>query len=268
MTRPAPWRVFSAAVAGRGHRENRKACQDCCSCSSLRRGGQAFAIGVVADGAGSAKYGRLGARLACQSLEASAKRMVKEHPQLGRTGRDQAVAMFREARDSIIGRARRRAARDYATTAALAILGPDGCVFASVGDSAIVARGRGGYQPVFWPENGEFASTTSFLTEGDFEDRLQFEARPATVDELAMFTDGLNPVALDLCGRTAHGPFFTPLFLQLRAAVRRRTARRSVERGLCRFLASEALERRVDDDRSLVLICSHKRDVDGSDLPR
>ncbi len=268
MTPPAPWRVCSAAVVGRSHRENGLGCQDCCLCGCLRRGGRTFAVGVVADGAGSSRHGRLGAQLACKALWASAGRLAKYYPQLGCVGRDQVVAVFREARDSILGRARRRVARDYATTAALAILGPDGCVFASVGDSVLVTRGPSGYQPVFWPENGEFASTTSFLTEGDFGDHLQFEARSSAVEELAMFTDGLSPVALNLGLRAAHGPFFSPLFLQLTAASRRRTPRRDVERGLRRFLSSEALERRLEDDRSLVLICSRKRGSGGGDLRR
>ena len=255
MTVPARWHAWAATVAGRSHRAGRKRCQDYCGCSLIRRHDLSFAIGVVADGAGSAKHGRTGAKLACTALLASAKRLILANRPPASIGHDQICEMLRSARSLIARRTGHRPMRDYATTIAVAILGPNGCLFTSIGDSVIVAGDHRGYVPVFWPENGEFASTTTFLTEDDFEEHLRFETRPAPVAEVALFTDGLSSIALNLREQKAHGPFFSPLFDQLRSAIRRRTPRSSVERKLRHFLRSEAMESRLDDDRSLVFIC-------------
>lgn len=266
MTAQGCWQAWAASTVGRAHRAGRRRCQDHCRCRVMRRNSQPFAIGVVADGAGSAKCGRLGAKLACEALLASGRRMIVKNPHLAGVGRDQISGMFQQARDAIARHARHRPMRDYATTLAVAILGPDGCVFAQIGDSVIVAGDSGGYAPIFWPENGEFVNTTSFLTEGNFEEHLGFEKRPSPVLEVALFTDGLSPIALNLREQKAHGPFFSPLFDQLCTAIRRRTPRFIVERDLRRFLRSEAVENRVDDDRSLVLICARRQESNDGNL--
>lgn len=259
------WHVWAAATAGRSHRAGRKPCQDFCCCQVMRRNGKRFAVGVVADGAGSAKRGRLGAKLACESLLTSCKRLIADNPRLADIGRGQVTAAFQGAREAIAHHARRQPMRDYATTAAVAILGPEGSLFAQIGDSVIVTGGQLAYAPVFWPQNGEFVNTTNFLTDGNFDDHLEFEARRPAAAEVALFSDGLSPIAMDFRRRSAHTPFFSPLFVQLRSAVRRRTPRPIVERELRGFLRSEAVENRVDDDRSLVLICAQSRgNHDGS----
>ncbi len=266
MTGGGQWHAWKAAVAGRSHRTARKRCQDFCGYRIVRGHGQSYAIGVVADGAGSAKHGRAGAEIACALLLRAARRLILANQRLTSIGRDQICEILRQARGIIVNRACGGQVRDFATTAAFAILGPNGCLFASVGDSVIVAGDQDSYLPVFWPENGEFAGTTTFLTEGDFEEHLQFETRPAPVAEVALFTDGLSPVALNVCEQKAHGPFFSPLFGQLRSTIRRRTPRFMVERGLRRFLGSGEMENRLDDDRSLVLICSRRQGKNDDNL--
>ena len=264
MTAPGRWQAWAAAVAGRTHRVGHRRCQDHCRYRLMRR--PSCAIGVVADGAGSAKHGRAGAKLTCVALLASARQLILANPHPASIDRDQVCEMLRQARNLIASRAHRRPVRDYATTVAVAILGRDGCLFVQIGDSVIVAGDRGDYAPVFWPENGEFVNTTSFLTENNFEEHVRFESRPAPAAEVALFTDGLSPIALNLREQTAHRPFFSPLFTQLRSEIRRRTPRFIVERELRHFLRSEAIENRVDDDRSLVLICAHGQEKNESNL--
>ncbi len=266
MTGPWRWHAWTAAVAGRAHREGRKRCQDYCRCRLVQPRGVPIAIAVVADGAGSAEFGRIGARTAGDALLNSAERFVADHSGAADVGRDQILEMFEQARGAISRHARRRPMRRYATTIALAMLGPDSSAFAQIGDSVIVAGCGGEYAPVFWPENGEFVNTTSFLTESRFEEHLRFELRATPITEVALFTDGLSPIALNLCEQKAHRPFFYPLFAQLRDAIRSSTPRRVIERQLRQFLGSESMESRVDDDRSLVLICGHGQDKNDGDL--
>src|SRR5262249_38182236 len=130
-----------------------------------------------------------------------------------------------------------------------AVVSKDAAVFSQIGDGAIVLAEADGYQPVFWPQMGEYASTTFFLTAPDFAERMAFRIIESTVDELSLFTDGLQSLALHYASRNAHAPFFAPLFEGLRKA----SEIESLEGPLHRFLTSQSVIDRTDDDKTLVL---------------
>jgi hypothetical protein len=158
-----------------------------------------------------------------------------------------------------IARRARRPLRDFACTLLFAAVDEEHAAFAQIGDGAIVvARAGDGEAPsapsydwVFWPAHGEFVNQTCFATEGNASTRLCFESLAAPIDELALFSDGLENLVLDTRRRVAHGRFFEPMF----QAVRRSPPGRSQAlcRSLERFLASRAVEGRTDDDKSLIL---------------
>ena len=64
--------------------------------------------------------------------------------------------------------------KDYATTLVVAIASPAGLVTAQVGDGAIVVRDAetSSWNCPSWPQQGEYASTTFFIT-SDSEPDLQ-----------------------------------------------------------------------------------------------
>ena len=101
--------------------------------------------------------------------------------------------------------------------------------------------------PVFWPQVGEYANTTWFVTSADFEQMLQ--VRGEAVDEVALFTDGLQMMALHFATRSVHRPFFEPLFAALRGAAQPE----DLVVPLRAFLDSPAVNERTDDDKTLVL---------------
>ena len=102
---------------------------------------------------------------------------------------------------------------------------------------------------MFWPEAGEYANATNFVTDLAFEAAVQFRSFAERVEELALFSDGLQRLALDYGTRTGHPGFFAPLFRQLRAA-----ADPAAVAGPFRaFLNSPAINRRTDDDKTLIL---------------
>jgi hypothetical protein len=73
---------------------------------------------------------------------------------------------------------------------------------------------------------------------------------------VALFTDGLERLALRFDCRTPHIPFFDPLFRALRTA----SDLQSLNDGLRQFLASDSVQIRSDDDKTLILASR-----DGSD---
>jgi hypothetical protein len=78
---------------------------------------------------------------------------------------------------------------------------------------------------------------------------LGFRSLEQRVDELALFTDGLQPLALHYASRTVHAPFFVPMFDSLR----RSTDIDGLESPLKQFLKSKPVIDRTDDDKTLML---------------
>jgi hypothetical protein len=81
--------------------------------------------------------------------------------------------------------------REFACTILGAIVGHDRAAFFQIGDGAIVVSNRAepdDYGWVFWPQHGEFANQTNFITHDNILEILEFDAAQRCVDEIAIFT--------------------------------------------------------------------------------
>ena len=146
------------------------------------------------------------------------------------------------------------ASRDYACTILVAIVGADCAAFMQVGDGAIVVSRRtepDQYAWVFWPQEGEYANMTQFATEPGADELLEYELVEGSVDELALFTDGLQRLALHYQSLTAHAPFFRPVFAAVRLAPEGHAE--GLSAALADYLRSRPVEQRTDDDKTLIL---------------
>src|SRR5262249_55222157 len=115
--------------------------------------------------------------------------------------------------------------RDFSCTLLAALVDEKAAVFFQIGDGAIVYRAEDGrYVPALWPQSGEYANCTFFLTDADATKRVQ-AARAGGVHEVALLTDGLQGLALQYASRAAHGPFFAPMFARLRGVTATRPRR-------------------------------------------
>jgi hypothetical protein len=147
--------------------------------------------------------------------------------------------------------------RDFACTILGAVIGDERAVFFQIGDGAIVVSNRAepdDYGWVFWPQHGEFANQTNFLVQENALEVLEFEAEQRSVDEIAMFTDGIERLVLDLQKKTAHAPFFRTLFGWL-AKTEPAPLGEAISRSdvLDRYLGSKNINDRTDDDKTLIL---------------
>ncbi len=246
------WKVIYESVAGVAHGRRPEACQDgACAAVVKARGGEPVLVVACADGAGSAALGRDGARVAVEALVDLVRGDLERGLAVRAIELAHMLAWYRGARARLEAAAARRGAglRDLACTALAAVVGPGESAFGQVGDGAIVALDGDAYRPVFWPQTGEYANATNFLTGDGFERALAFAALDHEVDELAVFTDGLQTLALRLAEHRAHGPFFEPLFRTLRAAADVEALRDPLRA----FLDSPRVNERTDDDKTLVL---------------
>jgi hypothetical protein len=252
----SPWRYLSASVVGSSHLTLGTSCQDASRAVEVEtQAGPPALLCMAADGAGSAERAEVGARLAQQTFWSQACLYLRETPGgVASITRDAVVGFLNCVLGALASEAAAedRPLRDYACTFLAAIVDAETAVFCQIGDGVIVraeADGKG-YAPVTWPENGEYANSTYFLTAEDAFLHLQF-AQTGQVDEFALLTDGLQSLALRLRDRAAHGPFFAPFFDALRAEPPGPAC--CLTPHLEAWLASPAVLARTDDDKTLIL---------------
>lgn len=189
---------------------------------------------AVADGAGSAPLAAEGSALAVAAAVASVE--------MGLALPD----AFAVARDALGDDDEARAAR--ATTLLVAVLCDDAIDVGQVGDGfVVVQRGDGLDIAVPAPER-EYLNETTFLSSAGWEGELRLDSFDAGgVDAVALSTDGLQLVALDLAAAAPHPGFFAPLFSWA-------AGDEPSDAELAAFLASERVAERTDDDVTLALV--------------
>lgn len=254
MNATGGWRYVYASVAGVAHRASGGECQDACAVHWLALPDAPPALLLTAaDGAGSAAQARVGAELACQTLLTEWATALAQTPANAWT-RDTAEALIAPVQAALTECAASAGlpVREFACTLLGAALTDDHALFLHLGDGAIVIDAGDGYRPVFWPQAGQYANETWFATDASAAARLEFAALAEPVAEIALFTDGLQPLALHYQTRQAHAPFFRPLFQRLRAAPEPGCSA-DLQTALERFLDAPALNQRTHDDKTLIL---------------
>ncbi|MBL8259836.1 MAG: protein phosphatase 2C domain-containing protein [Candidatus Competibacteraceae bacterium] len=257
MNLAGDWRYVYASVPGVAHLSAATECQDACSArllssvSSPEHG--PLLLLAAADGAGSAARARAGAECACQTLlDAFVFHVVGTPPADWHPA--SAATLLESVRTALEQQAStaQLALRDFACTLLGAVVAAEHAFFLQIGDGAIVIGAEDRYQPVFWPQTGQYANETRFVTDPDAGARLQSVILAEPVAEIALLTDGLQPLALDYRHRQAHVPFFRPLFQQLRG-VPEAGCPEAPAAALERFLGGPAVNQRTHDDKTLML---------------
>jgi hypothetical protein len=246
-----PWKVLYGSVAGTSHERRGEPCQDCALTRVCRSDGGPILVAACADGAGSARHADLGAKLACLGIVRTAAAALEGGLPLEEVDRRRMLRWYEEVRGQLSLEAclRNLPSREFACTLLTAVVGERRAVFSQIGDGAVVLHQGAGSRTAFWPQSGEYASTTFFLTGEDYEERLMVLALEGPVEELALLTDGLQPLALHYASRSVHAPFFEPMFRALRNV----PAVEDLEGPLRDFLSSGPVNDRTDDDKTLVL---------------
>lgn len=243
----ATWRVLAASVRGTSHARSELPCQDAHAWRRLPGGAIAIA---VADGAGSATHAEEGARAAANaavdSLVSSAPAVVDGD---WTAALDHAMGAALVAVNDAAAK-REVETRELSTTLIACVVTGDAVTVAQVGDGAVIVADGEGMRALTAPISGEFANETVFLTSAGAVDAAQRATWRGSARHLALFTDGLQGLALKMPARTPHEPFFVPLFDFAAQAHDPRDA----ETQLAGFLSGPRVTARSDDDITLVLV--------------
>ncbi len=238
-----------ARATGTSHARHEMPCQDRCACATLNSSG---IVAVLADGAGSAKFAEEGAEIAVNTVVAVvAAASINPTTDFAELIRGAAIA----AREAVVAHAQGRGvdARELASTLLAIVSTEYGSAAVQVGDGIIViSQDSGEWGSVFWPQRGEYANTTRFLTDEDTATRLEVVSFGRPLSDVALISDGLEPLAIHYRDKSVHTPFYDGLFEPLLKsdATGRDTG---LSTALESFLTSAEITSRVDDDVSIIM---------------
>lgn len=245
------WTWAAASRRGTSHERTSTRRQDALRVVTVDDGRSLIA--VACDGAGSASHGGEGATIAARTLSICAKQALTKNQAF--PSDDTLWSWVDLARDKIAGIAARRSLtpRDFATTVVMVISDGSSTLTVHIGDGAAVGRevGTSEWVSLSWPEHGEYASTTFFLTD-DRDVRARFERNDVAIDRLAVFTDGIERLALDFNTGVPHKPFFSGVTGPV-AASSASGCDVELSKKLGKYLESAQINERTDDDKTLIL---------------
>ena len=250
------WHVIAASVTGTSHAKTGQPCQDSSSVGVGAPDG--MLVAAVADGAGSAELSADGSRIAVCAATRKAIRLIRlhVHPLYEGVLEEILRESVRSARKELEAEANRqkKSLREFATTLIVAICTHEMTGAAQIGDGAMVATGEdmpgGGYALFSAPQRGEYANTTNFITSDSWQDSLAVRTRYGSISRVAMFTDGMQSIALNAAvGNAPYAPFFDPLF----GWATKQENEHAAGNILKAFLSSPRVTARVDDDLTLLL---------------
>ena len=243
------WRAYGASVRGTSHQRIGLPCQDAHGWRALPAGGLLCA---VADGLGSAPRADEGAqRAVAAALDALAASLAAAPAAL-----DEAAiaghlrAAFAAARGALETGAGDNPLRNYATTLLLAAVTPGWTAVGQIGDGAVVGHWPDGrLETLSLPQRGEYANETTPLTSPDADARLQVRVWPTPLRALALFSDGLQGLCINLATGAPFERFFAPFLHALTGPF----DPDATGARLAAFLESARVCARTADDKTLLV---------------
>jgi serine/threonine protein phosphatase PrpC len=247
------WKVIGKSVTGTSHAATGKGCEDATGYTMLTdRDGNEVLVCCVSDGAGSAQFAAIASELTVKAVVDFATHFYTQHQEL--TEAD-IYAMAEEIYTllELEALAREAPIDEFSCTLLGSIVTKTNAAFFQIGDGAIIRNDpNGGYATVWWPQSGEYHNTTSFLSDDSGLSNLQVAIIDEEITELALLTDGLQMLVLNMETTSVHQPFFGGLFHHLRHAAQPEQIE-TLNDKLATYLDSPQINARTDDDKTLLL---------------
>ncbi|MGB3652568.1 MAG: PP2C family serine/threonine-protein phosphatase [Rivularia sp. (in: cyanobacteria)] len=254
------WKAIARYEVGTSHQKQGLPCQDFADFRTFDN----VIIGAVADGAGSAKYSDIGAKLAVEAVleyftefsQRLQKRKCWEQSFSQPLSEKTAKKRFKNALKKVNTALQKQAdekdysVNDLACTLLVFVATPDWIAAMQIGDGFIVVRSQDSeYQMLFQPDKGEFANETTFVTSTNALDDMQIKVFSEKPEFICASTDGLEKVAIRFSDWKPFPPFFKPLEEYLQETQKPEEE----DEYISNFLNLEQLNARTDDDKTLLL---------------
>lgn len=243
------WKVIAESVCGASHGKSGLPCQDAHHWFILIDN---ILIASVADGAGSASLGDIGAKVA---VKKSVESIVRQDSRLSEDDEGLKLILTQALRSA--QKAIQKEAfiyevneRELATTLILAIATPNFAAAAQIGDgAAIIGDSQGNIIGLTEPQTGEYINQTTFLISPNAINTAQLNIWRGSVANIGIISDGLQMLALKMPEGIPYNPFFSPLFRFISKMDDKLKAKAQLEA----FLRSNRVRERTEDDLTLLL---------------
>ncbi|ADY26620.1 serine/threonine phosphoprotein phosphatase [Deinococcus proteolyticus MRP] len=251
------WRYISASEIGTGHLATAQPCQDNHKVALIPTGSdEDLLLLVAADGAGSADLSDKGSALVCEAAVTwLIKNLSSGEMDFSELNGSQLMTELVNILEGYLSDHHPDSSqRDLACTLNVAAILPTKAWFLQVGDGAIVVQTADEkLKTVFWPDNGEYANQTFFVTDVP-EDHVHVRVIEGEILRISMMTDGLTSLALLMQTQSVHAPFFNAMFGGVEKLGHSKGEDwERLEQGLRQFLNSPAVNSRTSDDKTLIL---------------
>lgn len=220
-------RVLATSVTGLQHSHKGLPCQD----YFLHTKGKNF-VAVVSDGAGSAKFGKIGARIICETI----CDLLKNAPfEKARDIISKAVEIARSklCRHRFNKSKSERNIGDFAATVVGMIYYRNQGLFFHIGDGAAIAFKDDEYQDFVAsrPENGSFSCETYFYTQQEWRENLRFTGFEKA-KTIFLMSDGLTTFSFSNGFNDIEKGFIAPIDTFLRSELGKSKAVRALKNTL------------------------------------
>jgi Protein phosphatase 2C len=247
------WNYLNVSVKGASHETKNIPCQDNNWCSIIEDiNGSKILVSVVSDGAGSALKAEIGSAETCNKFSAHLINCLENGTPLSDFTKDFFKNWITEFQNELAEKATSEEStiRDYASTFLASIISDSVSYFIQIGDGAIIIKGEDGeYSYMFAPQQGQYANQTFFITDEKATERMQFERIEKPIEQIAIFSDGIQNLILDIQNHTVNQDFFSEWFNWL-SQVEDQNMGNTL---LAEYLNSEKINERTDDDKTLIL---------------
>lgn len=239
-------KILATSLAGPLHTAKNMPCQDYCKYSI---GGKNF-VAVVSDGAGSSKYGKIGAKVICNTL-------TDLLPEIDfANAREAIIKAIMIARNKLMRHRLNKTKNevglvDFAATLVGVIYYRNKGLFFHIGDGAALAFHQDNFEhfTASLPENGAFSCETYFYTMDDWKDSLRFTPFDKA-HTLFLMSDGLTNFTFSSDFKQIEKNFIVPIDSFLSQQSNRRKALRALENTL-----NTARARKLNsDDKTLLWV--------------
>jgi len=246
------WTWAAASCRGTSHLRNSTRIQDAFQCCLNKTNNDIF-IAIVADGAGSSLMGGQGASVLSRCIRNNAQTYFQQAREMPTDDVLKTWIDFAREQLLIAATNRQLLVKDFATTLVCAISSAAETIIIHIGDGCAVVKNAEtcSWETASWPSHGEYASTTFFVTDDPYP-RVNISRFSKTISAVALFSDGLERLALDFAVKQPHQAFFNSVS---RAVFASSAAGRDdqLSRHLSRFLDSNEVNSRTDDDKTIVI---------------